>query len=57
MIDKCSYLPYIALFVCVMLHTGLLAQTTEQKALESKREQLELEIKEINRLLFAEKKE
>ena len=57
MIDKRSYLPYVALFICVFLHTGLLAQTNEQKALESKREQLELEIKEINRLLFAEKKE
>ncbi|HLT51410.1 MAG TPA: peptidoglycan DD-metalloendopeptidase family protein [Arenibacter sp.] len=43
--------------MCVTVHTGLLAQTTEQKALESKREQLEQEIKEINRLLFAEKKE
>nr|WP_243414873.1 peptidoglycan DD-metalloendopeptidase family protein [Allomuricauda koreensis] len=33
------------------------AQTSEQKALESKRERLQQEIKEINRLLFAEKKE
>lgn len=57
MIDKRSYIPYIGLFICVFLHTGLLAQTNEQKALESKREQLEMEIKEINRLLFAEKKE
>src|SRR5690554_6467139 len=57
MIDKCSYLLYTMSFMCVVTHTGLLAQTNEQKALESKREQLEHEIKEINRLLFAEKKE
>nr|WP_243835308.1 peptidoglycan DD-metalloendopeptidase family protein [Maribacter spongiicola] len=34
-----------------------LAQTSEQKALEEKREQLQSEIRNINRLLFAEKKE
>lgn len=33
------------------------SQTNEQKALEAKREQLQKEIGEINRLLFAEKKE
>ncbi len=33
------------------------AQTSEQKALEAKRAQLQNEIKEINRLLFAEKKQ
>ena len=33
------------------------AQTDEQKSLEAKRERLQNEIKEINRLLFAEKKE
>ncbi|MDC6366443.1 MULTISPECIES: murein hydrolase activator EnvC [Flavobacteriaceae] len=33
------------------------AQTSEQKALEAKRERLQQEIKEINRLLFAERKE
>nr|WP_245603226.1 peptidoglycan DD-metalloendopeptidase family protein [Maribacter antarcticus] len=32
-------------------------QTTEQKALEEKREKLQQEIRDINRLLFAEKKE
>tara|TARA_R110002050_G_scaffold226768_3_gene362458 strand:- start:4184 stop:5356 length:1173 start_codon:yes stop_codon:yes gene_type:complete len=32
-------------------------QTSEQKALEEKREQLQSEIRDINRLLFAEKKE
>ena len=36
---------------------GLQAQTEEQKELETKREQLQKEIAEINRLLFAEKKE
>ncbi|MDT0606195.1 murein hydrolase activator EnvC family protein [Croceitalea rosinachiae] len=33
------------------------SQTTEQKALEAKRTRLQKEIKEMNRLLFAEKKE
>ncbi|WP_435624105.1 murein hydrolase activator EnvC family protein [Flagellimonas sp.] len=33
------------------------AQTGEQKALEAKRERLQKEIKEINRLLFAERRE
>ncbi|MEL6916114.1 MAG: peptidoglycan DD-metalloendopeptidase family protein [Bacteroidota bacterium] len=37
--------------------TPLQGQTNEQKALEAKRERLQKEIKEINRLLFAEKKE
>ncbi|MGB5668380.1 MAG: peptidoglycan DD-metalloendopeptidase family protein [Maribacter sp.] len=36
---------------------NIYAQTNEQKALEAKREQLQKEISEINRLLFAEKKE
>ncbi|TLF46437.1 murein hydrolase activator EnvC family protein [Maribacter aurantiacus] len=35
----------------------LWSQTTEQKALEEKREQLQNEIREINRLLLSEKKE
>ncbi|PWL39800.1 peptidase M23 [Flagellimonas aquimarina] len=56
MIDKISY------YVCCMAFTlfvsiSATAQTSEQKALESKRERLQQEIKEINRLLFAEKKE
>ncbi len=37
-----------------MVHTSY-AQTTEQKALEEKREKLQQEIRDINRLLFAEK--
>lgn len=52
-----SYIVYF-LFV-IFFHWGYfaMAQTNEQKALESKREQLQKEISEINRLLFAEKKE
>ncbi|MBD0850557.1 peptidoglycan DD-metalloendopeptidase family protein [Maribacter arenosus] len=51
------------IFVCFLMLSTLLsiqtsyAQTNEQKALEAKREQLQKEISEINRLLFAEKKE
>ena len=46
------------LVLSTFLSTGTTyAQTNEQKALEAKREQLEKEIGEINRLLFAEKKE
>ena len=46
------------LVLSTFLSTGTaFAQTNEQKALEAKREQLEKEIGEINRLLFAEKKE
>ncbi|TDT46395.1 septal ring factor EnvC (AmiA/AmiB activator) [Maribacter spongiicola] len=46
-------------FFLFMLFTTVfaLAQTSEQKALEEKREQLQSEIRNINRLLFAEKKE
>ena len=52
-----SYIFYF-LFI-IAFHWGYfsMAQTNEQKALESKREQLQKEISEINRLLFAEKKE
>jgi septal ring factor EnvC (AmiA/AmiB activator) len=44
------------LFLTVMVQTSH-GQTTEQKALEEKREKLQQEIRDINRLLFAEKKE
>jgi len=47
----------VVLFILVVLTQNLHAQTTEQKALEEKREQLQKEIRDINRLLFAEKKE
>ncbi len=52
--------PYFLCFVLVsflLLGIETHAQTNEQKALEVKREQLQKEIKKINRLLFAEKKE
>ncbi|MGB5820122.1 MAG: peptidoglycan DD-metalloendopeptidase family protein [Saonia sp.] len=51
--------PYHFCFVLVILFvsTNINAQTNEQKALEAKRERLQKEITEINRLLFAEKKE
>jgi septal ring factor EnvC (AmiA/AmiB activator) len=46
------------LLVFLLLNAAVsLAQTDEQKTLESKREQLQKEIEEINRLLFAERKE
>jgi len=46
-------------FFLLVLFTAVsaIAQTSEQKALEEKREQLQSEIRDINRLLFAEKKE
>lgn len=44
------------LFLTSMVQTTY-AQTTEQKALEEKREKLQQEIRDINRLLFAEKRE
>ena len=56
MFGKASYLICtlsLALFVSLSSH----AQTSEQKALEAKRARLQEEIKEINRLLFAERKE
>lgn len=45
------------LLLMALMGPWLMAQTSEQKALEEKREQLQTEIREINRLLFAEKKE
>ena len=53
---KASYLFYFVLFT-FFAFTTLSAQTSEQKALEAKRARLQEEIKEINRLLFAERKE
>ena len=52
-----SYVTCIVFVMFMLGAGGILAQTSEQKALESKREQLQKEIAEINRLLFAEKKE
>lgn len=54
---KHSYIVYFLLVMFVGISNIAIAQTNEQKALESKREQLQKEISEINRLLFAEKKE
>lgn len=56
MIDKISYC-ICSLVFTILFSISTTAQTSEQKALESKRERLQQEIKEINRLLFAEKKE
>tara|TARA_R110000850_G_scaffold64699_5_gene145139 strand:- start:5659 stop:6903 length:1245 start_codon:yes stop_codon:yes gene_type:complete len=55
--SKHSYIVYFLLVMFVGIGNIAIAQTNEQKALESKREQLQKEISEINRLLFAEKKE
>lgn len=54
-----AFIPYPInfLIVVILFAQGLMAQTNEQKALEAKREQLQKEIRDINRLLFAEKKE
>ncbi|MFW2376101.1 MAG: peptidase M23, partial [Cellulophaga baltica] len=46
---------FIALLICGL--QASYSQTTEQKNLEAKRERLQNEIREINRLLYAEKKE
>ena len=53
---KISYWFYFVM-VTFFVSTSTHAQTSEQKALEAKRERLQKEIKEINRLLFAERKE
>lgn len=53
---KSTYHVVIMLITCISV-CGLYGQTGEQKALEAKRERLQKEIKEINRLLFAERKE
>ena len=45
------------LFLLLVTTMACFGQTSEQKALEEKREQLQTEIRNINRLLFAEKKE
>ncbi|WP_067029749.1 murein hydrolase activator EnvC family protein [Allomuricauda sp. CP2A] len=56
MANKVSYCIYYLIFTIFISFSGH-AQTSEQKALEAKRERLQEEIKEINRLLFAERKE
>ena len=47
----------LLLFTLLLWSGVLLAQTNEQKALEAKRARLQQEISDINRLLFAEKKQ
>lgn len=53
---KTSYCFYYLILI-FFVSLSSFAQTSEQKALEAKRERLQQEIKEINRLLFAERKE
>lgn len=53
---KILYCIYYFVFLLFFSFLGV-AQTSEQKALEEKRTRLQQEIKEINRLLFAERKE
>jgi septal ring factor EnvC (AmiA/AmiB activator) len=52
-----TYRAYLLWFILILATSLCLAQTGEQKALEAKRVQLQNEIEEINRLLFAEKKQ
>tara|TARA_R110000868_G_scaffold143741_3_gene362219 strand:+ start:10328 stop:11557 length:1230 start_codon:yes stop_codon:yes gene_type:complete len=52
-----TYRFLLVLIGFLLFSLSSLAQTTEQKNLEAKREQLQKEIQQINRLLFAEKKE
>ena len=47
----------ICVLILLLAANGSYAQTNEQKALEAKRARLQKEITQINRLLFAEKKE
>ncbi len=54
---KKTYIVWIILFVGLLMPQSTLAQTDEQKSLEAKRERLQTEIRDINRLLFSEKKE
>lgn len=54
--NNCSYFVCLLLIATMGMHDSF-AQTNEQKALEAKREQLQREIRDINKLLFAEKKE
>ena len=52
-----SKLRYVLVILALLAGRPGYAQTNEQQALEAKRAQLQEEIKEINRLLFAEKKQ
>ncbi len=57
MLCKHLYIACLLVFLSGVSVQDTYAQTNEQKSLEAKREQLQKEIQEINRLLFAEKRE
>lgn len=57
MISKKRLVVLIIAFLALLVPCAALGQTSEQKALESKRAQLQKDIDDINRLLFAGKKE
>jgi septal ring factor EnvC (AmiA/AmiB activator) len=57
MLYKHLYIVCWLVFLSGVFVQDTYAQTNEQKSLEAKREQLQKEIQEINRLLFAEKRE
>ncbi|MGB5554368.1 MAG: peptidoglycan DD-metalloendopeptidase family protein [Flavobacteriaceae bacterium] len=57
MISKRTFIRVIGFFVAFLAVHGVFGQTNEQMALEAKREKLQSEIRDINRLLFAEEKE
>ncbi|MFH6603018.1 murein hydrolase activator EnvC family protein [Maribacter algicola] len=54
---KVTYRCFLIAFFGFAMFQFASGQTSEQKALEAKREKLQSEIRDINRLLFAEKKE
>lgn len=54
---RSAYRYFVMIALGLVAIQSTLAQTSEQKALEAKREKLQSEIRDINRLLFAEKKE
>lgn len=56
MVNKKAY-RIVIVFTALLFSCFMNAQTSEQKSLEAKRTRLQNEIKEINRLLFDEKKE
>ncbi|WP_339711100.1 peptidoglycan DD-metalloendopeptidase family protein [uncultured Kriegella sp.] len=57
MIYRKLHIAFVSVVAFFLMCADLQAQTEEQRTLEIKREQLQKEITEINRLLFAEKKE
>lgn len=52
-----AYRLYVALCLALLTGAGLFAQDREQEALEARKEQLEEDIREINRLLLSERKQ